>query len=638
MNARTAPDRTTTPLALLTLTLVLASCGGGSTPPGTPVTTLADSGAGSLREAIAAAAPGATLRLTQAGTLTLDSPLVADKNVTIIATGVTIDAAGKGRALEVTQDAAVTVRGGTLKGGVGAVLPASLNAASVGERFMPAQMHVRHTDRATRISAQAATPTVGGVLINHGVLTLDGVTVTGGKANLGGGIYNDAGATLTLKGTTNVTGNTADLIDPNDDTISQGLGGGIFTKGTMTMAGGNVSGNSATYSGGGIRGGVGSSITISGGRVDGNTCTLPFTGTTSADASGCGGGGIFTTGDLGITGGSVSNNTASYYGGGVAIAGTCTDAECATVYFPTFILSGGSVEGNTTTGTADNGGGGLWLYAKSTISGGTIYGNSSMYGGGIDTWHDLNLTGGVIEDNTATVNGGGLILLSDGANHIGGTARISGNTATNAGGGVYVTGASRLTMDGGSINGNKVTGTTDGGGGVRVSGSSAFTLAGGKISGNTAVKTGGGVTLGGQMVMTGGSITGNTVTNRTSGQDLGGGGGGVRMYAGSSLTASGGTISNNTAWYGGGVETGGAFQTSPAATFVLSGGTVSSNHADGNVGGGFFNGGVLTVQTGSVTGNSASAGGGVFNIKGATYAQTGGTVTGNTPDDVVNGQ
>ena len=108
--------------ALILLTLTLAACGGGGTgtptPVGTPVTSLADSGAGSLRDTLAAAKSGDTLRLTGTGTLTLASPLSIDKNVTIIATGVTIDAAGKGRALNVAKGATVTMQGGTITSGL----------------------------------------------------------------------------------------------------------------------------------------------------------------------------------------------------------------------------------------------------------------------------------------------------------------------------------------------------------------------------------------------------------------------------------------------------------------------------------------------------------------------------------------
>ena len=216
---------------------------------------------------------------------------------------------------------------------------------------------------------------------------------------------------------------------------------------------------------------------------------------------------------------------------------------------------------------------------------------------------------------------------------------VEGNTATNTGGGITFGSGTVSSIQGGTVSGNKVTGTTDGGGGLRLFGGTTLNLSGGEIRGNTAVKTGGGVTVGGTLNMSGGSITGNTVTNRIGGQNLDGSGGGVRLYAGSSMTASGGSISGNSAWFGGGVKTDATYQTSPTSIFTLSGATVSGNKAlDNNVGGGFWNDGKLTIQSGSVTGNSARDGGGVWNTKVSSYSKTGGDVSGNTPNDVVQGQ
>ncbi|MGM9321607.1 beta strand repeat-containing protein [Deinococcus aquaticus] len=627
MNARTP--------ALILLTLTLAACGGGGTPTpiGTPVTSLADSGAGSLRDTLAAAKSGDTLRLTSTGTLTLASPLTIDRNVTIIATGVTIDAAGKGRAVDVAKGATVTMQGGTLKGGTGAVLPASLNVAAMAE---PMNATARARLQVAALKPQATTLTYGGVLSNAGTLTLDGVTVTGGKANSGGGIYNTEGSILILKGTTNVTGNEATALNSDVNTFDQGLGGGIYNRGTLTLAGGRIDGNRATWSGGGIFGAVGSVTNLTSGSVNDNACTRPLTGTTGADADGCAGGGLYLAGDVTLGGASISGNTATHFGGGAVVTSSCVGAECTTIITPTFTMTGGTVENNRTTGTVDNGGGGLWLNARSTISGGVIRGNSSMYGGGIDTWRDLTITGGVIEKNTATDGGGGIIFIRPGRTYrIGGSAQISGNTAAGSGGGVTLVQNAQVTMDGGSISGNAVTGSADGGGGVRVLTGTVFTLSGGEIKGNTAVKTGGGITVNGTVNMTGGSITGNTVTNRVDAKD--GSGGGVRLYAGASMTASGGTISNNVAWYGSGVKLDGPYQQSGRSTFVLSGATVSGNRADdNNVAGGFWNDGSLSITVGSVTGNTARVGAGVYNTRIGLYSQTGGSVSGNNPDNVYN--
>ena len=66
-------------LAALSLSLLLAACGGGGGVVGTPVTSTADSGPGSLREVLAAAKDGDTLRFTTSGTVSLASPVTVNK-------------------------------------------------------------------------------------------------------------------------------------------------------------------------------------------------------------------------------------------------------------------------------------------------------------------------------------------------------------------------------------------------------------------------------------------------------------------------------------------------------------------------------------------------------------------------------
>lgn len=739
----TAPKHTP---ALILLTLTLAACGGGGGTPepiGTPVTNLADSGAGSLRDTLAAAKSGDTLRLTGTGTLTLASPLKIDRDVTIIATGVTIDAAGKGRALDIAKGATVTMQGGTLKGGNGAVLPASLRSAAQRELTGRPGLDGLSRLKTVNLNPQAVTVTYGGVLSNAGNLTLDGVTVTGGKASIGGGIYNMEGATLTLKGSTNVTGNEATLADPADYVLVQGIGGGIFSKGTLTVAGGSVSANTVVWDGGGIYAGQGSTTTLSSGKVDGNRATHPVQFLNNV-YYGSSGGGIFTQGALNVTGGSVSDNTATFFGAGIVSYLTCLNADCTSVERPTFTMTGGSVNNNVQSNPDKRGsGGGVSTYGTTSITGGTLSGNRSEAGGGIAAFHKLTLEGVTLTKNSSTQVGGAVYVGGDvlvngatisensapygGGMYVGNDGKLTfqdglftKNTASKYGGAIHsIHNVKGFTMTGGTIRGNSaalaggginsdatmsLTGgviednTTPGvgggiatyaqpgtqptvtlggtlvirnnradrGGGVSIGsadqgvgthviqgatiqGNTAQTAGGGisvggvlkfssgLISANTAVKGGGGLVVGdrGRVEMTGGSITGNTVTNTGDTQE--GGGGGVRLYSGSVMTASGGTISNNTAWTGGGVHTDGVYGTSSASAFTLAGATVSGNRAQD--GGGFWNDGTLTVQSGSVSSNAAARhGGGVFNLKRGVYAQPGGSVSGNNPDNVFNSQ
>ncbi len=134
-------------------------------------------------------------------------------------------------------------------------------------------------------------------------------------------------------------------------------------------------------------------------------------------------------------------------------------------------------------------------------------------------------------------------------------------------------------------------------------------MTGGEISENITAGGGGGIVVDLDVVMnfSGGSILNNKAINTIVGTS---GGGGIASAQGSTIKMTGGTIKGNSAIYGGGIN----------------------------------NGGKLTITAGSVTGNMATKlGGGVFNSfnrqrQPAVYAQPGGSVSGNAPDNVFNEQ
>ena len=614
-------------LPALTLTLLLAACDGGSpVDTSTPVTALTDSGAGSLRQAIADAKAGDTLKFTSRGTVSLDAPITTDKNLTIIATGVTIDAAGKGRVLEVPAGVTVTVQGGTLKGGVGQ-----------GEELQAASLNPQATSKATW----------GGNLINRGTLTLDGTSITGGNANNGGGIFNEKGATLTLKNVT-MTGNAATIPTPDIVGESTGSGGAIANRGTLVIESGTFSGNTAVYTGGVVRHVLGT-LTLNGGTFENNSCTNKacgggvlmlggtsvttinggtFTGN-NADGAGEGGGGVIlqsvTTSKLTVAGGLFKNNS-SAYGGVIDVyrGGSLS-------------ITGGTFENNT----ASQYGGAVQLSSDTTafeMSGGTIKGNqAAKNGGGINSDIGITLSGGTIEGNAAGESGGGFMVWTPqgktSVTNVSGTAIIRGNTAK-WGAGLNVRsadqGTATLNIKGGSITANTA---SDTGGGMET-GPILLNISGGAIDNNTAFTWVGGFVTGGTVTMTGGSVSGNRGTGTGDGK---GGAGGINLYSGAKMTASGGTISNNSGQWAGAVQIIPSWEGGAPAEFVLSGATLSGNKATMWTGGAFNNDGKLTIVSGSVTGNTATTnGGGVFNAKGAIYSQPGGTVSGNTPDNVFN--
>ena len=185
-----------------------------------------------------------------------------------------------------------------------------------------------------------------------------------------------------------------------------------------------------------------------------------------------------------------------------------------------------------------------------------------------------------------------------------------------------------------------------------------FTLENGLIENNTALKHGGGISLSGNaaLAMSGGTIRGNVTTTES--------GGGVNQFGTSMFTMTNGVIENNrvvdVTFNGGGVHLagigptfqfkGGIIRTNQArsfgggvatfqATVVMSGGTLNGNTAS-NGGGVSVDGdaskkGLLTLTAGSITGNTASVnGGGVFTSVNGTFANSGGSVTTNTPNDI----
>lgn len=207
-----------------------------------------------------------------------------------------------------------------------------------------------------------------------------------------------------------------------------------------------------------------------GGTISGNYADDPL--------SGAGGAGVeIQNGTFKMYGGTISDNheenTESYYGGG----GVCAHTS------GTFTMYGGTISNNHS--KADAGGVTVWGGGAMNIDGGTIRNNTADgSGGGICTnSNEFKISGNsVIENNTAVMGGGVFYHGYSSSNMtISESARISGNTATGNGGGIYFKNEGTLTMNGGSISGNTTTGD---GGGVYFGGDT-FSISGNlDISGN----------------------------------------------------------------------------------------------------------------------------------------------------------
>ena len=327
--------------------------------------------------------------------------------------------------------------------------------------------------------------------------------------------------------------------------------------------------------------------------------------------------------------GSTAENPALYYlTSDVTLTTDITVADNATV---TLCLNGYKLTGAGTSAVITVGAGADFTLedcsadASAPAGRGVITGGigfldeySARHGGGVYISGNSTFTmnGGTISGNTATF-GGGVGVDNDGTFTMNG-GTISGNTANFDGGGVELVNGT-FTMTGGTISGNSA---YDWGGGVYVRNNSTFTMEGGTITDNTAKTFGGGVYVAyGTFTMSGGTISNNSAVYN----DDGGNGGGVGVDNYGTFTMNGGTISGNTATVGGGVGV------DNDGTFTMNGGTISGNTANFDGGGVELVNGTFTMTGGTISGNSAyDWGGGVYVRNNSTFTMEGGTITDNT--------
>jgi hypothetical protein len=277
----------------------------------------------------------------------------------------------------------------------------------------------------------------------------------------GGGVYFLSGGTFNMSGG-NISRNKV------ISSTAGGKGGGVYfyDGGTLDMSGGSISDNEVTFAipadsgGGGVYlydSGNGITFCMSGGSISGNKV--------NPSTMGGNGGGVY----VGGTGSgnssfemfgtaSISNNQTASDGGGVYIGLTAAAGD--------FNMSGGTIGNNS----AGNYGGGLYYSGNQPFTmGGTaeISRNTAMSGGGVyvvgygfKMRNTAKISDNIASGTGATDGGGGVYISNTSSFYMYIRGTISGNRSAGSGGGVFVASGGYFEKTGGTIYGDTKDGST----------------------------------------------------------------------------------------------------------------------------------------------------------------------------------
>ena len=269
---------------LLLLTLIVSAVGVIPAQAATLVVmNTNDSGAGSLRQAIADAIPNDTITFDSSlsgQTIRLASTLTINKNLTIdgssLASQIIIsgdtdaNTTGDVRVFIVNPGATVTMDSLTITKGMGNVIvPLPDSLAEGGGIFNAGNLTLRDSTLTFNTASRPGTLNeAGGALANHGTATVVNTTFLSNHSTwIGGAIYNYTGADMTVVNST-LFGN-----------FATDAGGGILNRGTLDLLNSTLSDNLAgndTNNGGGLynwdEGTLNYANTIIANSVDGGDC------------------------------------------------------------------------------------------------------------------------------------------------------------------------------------------------------------------------------------------------------------------------------------------------------------------------------------------------------------------------------
>ncbi len=243
------------------------------------VSNLNDSGPGSLRDQVAAAAPGDTIDFAVTGTITLTSGTIdIAKNLTITGQGASslalngIDTDGR-RSIFNISAGFVDISGLTLSGGRGNFYDVTVGGVNTSVRSGGALFISGGTVTVTNCTLSDNSANYGGaIFMTGGGLTVSNCTLSYNQAIYGGAIRLDGGAAVTIKSST-LTYNSGQFggaiytsTDDSEVTISSSAlyfnqalatGGAILTNGgTLTISNSTLSQNFANGGSNGYGGGI----------------------------------------------------------------------------------------------------------------------------------------------------------------------------------------------------------------------------------------------------------------------------------------------------------------------------------------------------------------------------------------------
>ncbi len=387
-----------------------------------------DSGAGSLRQAIADVGVGETITFNLSSgneTIILASTLTVDKNLTIdgdntagSGVNVTLDGNNSQRILLVNQEKSLTMTNITLTNGYrnsinngGAIY---FNGIGLGGSTIPnltmtnvtvsnssaglgggVYVRTRTTLNMTNCKIKDNTATgdgVGGIYIDGGNVTMTQCLISGNDANTGYGggmsFWYSAGAGFAV---------TLDRCTIANNTASNGQGGGMhiwcLNAGTMLIKNCTFSGNSASSDGAGIYHRGSCSLTLRNTILAGNTDAATrydyfYHSGTLTD----GGYNVVEYSNKAANAGGFSSATSILYNTKYNTAGTTETTW--------------TQEGVATSNTAldldallDNGGDTLTM----AVSANSVARSALPYGAGANTWNDSTMSGGKYYDQRGTV-------------------------------------------------------------------------------------------------------------------------------------------------------------------------------------------------------------------------------------------